>query len=61
MTREASVLYDAPGPKAKVRNVIYSVIVAVAVVAALAYVYRGLADQGQFDADKWKPFLEADI
>lgn len=61
MTREASVLYDAPGPKAKVRNIIYSVIVAVAVVAVLAYVYRGLADQGQFTAEKWKPFLEADI
>ncbi|GAB4584765.1 amino acid ABC transporter permease [Nocardia sp. IFM 10818] len=57
----ASVLYDAPGPRAQLRYRLYSVLVVVA-LAVLAWVaYRGLADKGQFTADKWKPFVEGEI
>ncbi|WP_028478633.1 amino acid ABC transporter permease [Nocardia sp. CNY236] len=61
MSAHASVLFDAPGPKARVRNIIYSVVVAVAVAVAVWSLYRGFADKGQFTAEKWKPFLEADV
>ncbi|MFE3225855.1 amino acid ABC transporter permease [Nocardia sp. NPDC059228] len=56
----ASVLYDAPGPRARLRYRVYSVVVIAAAVAAVWFVYHGLADKGQFTADKWKPFTEGD-
>ncbi|MEU2035029.1 amino acid ABC transporter permease [Nocardia amamiensis] len=61
MSSGASVLFDAPGPKARLRNNVYSVLVAVAVAAAVWVLYRGFADKGQFTAEKWKPFLEAEV
>ncbi len=61
MSSDASVLYDAPGPKARVRHNIYSVVVAIAIVAVLWFVYRGFADKGQFTAEKWKPFLDGEV
>ncbi|MEV6321797.1 amino acid ABC transporter permease [Nocardia sp. NPDC051787] len=61
MSSGASVLFDAPGPKARLRNHVYSVLVAVAVAAAVWVLYRGFADKGQFTAEKWKPFLEAEV
>ncbi|MTE13527.1 amino acid ABC transporter permease [Nocardia aurantiaca] len=57
----ASVLYDAPGPRARLRNRVYSVLVVVAVVAAMWFVYHGLADKGQFTSAKWKPFAESQV
>ncbi|WP_280463646.1 amino acid ABC transporter permease [Nocardia carnea] len=61
MSGKASVLYDAPGPVARVRNILYSLVVLAAVVVAGWYVYRGFADQGQFTADKWEPFLDGAV
>lgn len=61
MTRQASVLYDAPGPVARVRNIVYSVVVFVVVVAAAWFVYRGFANKGQFTAEKWEPFLDGAV
>ncbi|MCC3329986.1 amino acid ABC transporter permease [Nocardia abscessus] len=61
MSAGASVLFDAPGPKAKLRNNIYSVLVLLVVVAAGWALYRGFAEKGQFTAEKWKPFLEAEV
>ncbi|MEC3914715.1 amino acid ABC transporter permease [Nocardia sp. CDC160] len=58
---EASVLYDAPGPRARLRYRIYSVIVIAAAAAAVWVVYHGLANKGQFTAAKWKPFTESQI
>lgn len=52
-----SVLYDAPGPKAKARNWIYSGIFVVVAAAVLWWVLSALADKGQLDADKWSPFV----
>ncbi|MFE5285152.1 amino acid ABC transporter permease [Nocardia sp. NPDC056611] len=57
----ASVLYDAPGPRARVRYRIYSVIAIAAVAAVLWFLYRGLADKGQFTEAKWKPFTESQV
>ncbi|MFQ6230899.1 amino acid ABC transporter permease [Nocardia sp. NPDC002869] len=61
MMRQASVLYDAPGPAARIRNIAYSVVVFVVVVAAGWFVYRGFADKGQFTAEKWEPFLDGAV
>ncbi|MDJ0381890.1 amino acid ABC transporter permease [Streptomyces sp. G-G2] len=57
-----SVLYDAPGPKAKARNWIYSAVFVVVVGLALWWVLATMADKHQLDADKWTPFVtEGDI
>ncbi|WP_327119511.1 amino acid ABC transporter permease [Nocardia sp. NBC_01730] len=61
MTAAPSVLFDAPGPKARLRNNIFSVLVVVAVLAAGWVLYRGFADKGQFTTEKWKPFLDTEV
>ncbi|MFW0790341.1 amino acid ABC transporter permease [Gordonia sp. CPCC 205333] len=58
MSAEATVLYDAPGPKARVRNNIIAVVFVAIVVAIAAYVIIVLADNGQLDSEKWSPFLK---
>lgn len=56
-----SVLYDAPGPKAKARNWIYSGIFLVVAAAVAWWVLSALAEKGQLDADKWSPFLTGEV
>ncbi|WP_407836948.1 amino acid ABC transporter permease [Streptomyces sp. DSM 116496] len=56
-----SVLYDAPGPRAKVRNWIYSGVFLAAAAALAWWVLSSLADQNQLDADKWSPFVEGQV
>ncbi|GAB6897398.1 amino acid ABC transporter permease [Kineosporia succinea] len=57
-TPNLSVLYDAPGPKARRRALIGSGVVAVVLLAVLYVVYVRLADQGQFDRDRWAPLFD---
>lgn len=57
----ASVLFDAPGPKARLRNNIYTAVVVVAVLGAGYFLFRAFDEKGQFEAEKWKPFLEGDV
>ncbi|WP_103503511.1 MULTISPECIES: amino acid ABC transporter permease [Streptomyces] len=52
-----SVLYDAPGPKAKARNILYTVLFLVVFVAVLWWALAAMADKGQLDANKWSPFV----
>ncbi|MFE0653102.1 amino acid ABC transporter permease [Streptomyces sp. NPDC059534] len=53
----SSVLYDTPGPRAKRRNVVYT-IAFLAVLALVAWwVLAALAEKNQLDADKWSPFV----
>ncbi len=57
----ASVLFDAPGPRARMRNRVFSAVtIAVAVLLVWA-VARRLADRGQLTAQKWEPFLTANL
>ncbi|MER5766446.1 amino acid ABC transporter permease [Streptomyces sp. NPDC001985] len=52
-----SVLYDAPGPRAKQRNLLYTAVF-VAVLGAVAWWVLGtMADKDQLDAKKWSPFV----
>lgn len=55
----ATVLYDAPGPKALRRNRIYTIITVILVVLALWWVLSTLGDKGQLDSAKWRPFIQA--
>lgn len=57
----ASVLFDAPGPKARRRNAILGAVVSAFILALLAVAFWRLADKGQFDAFKWKPFLTSSL
>ncbi|MDX1874967.1 amino acid ABC transporter permease [Mycolicibacterium sp. 120266] len=57
----ASVLYDAPGPRARVRNMITAVLTVVAFAAILAWVIWKFAAADQFTAAKWEPFLTANL
>ncbi|KUI11768.1 glutamate ABC transporter permease [Mycobacterium sp. GA-1285] len=57
----ASVLFDAPGPRARVRNWVVSAIVIVVTALVLIAVLVQMADKDQLTAAKWKPFLTADL
>ncbi|GGK89928.1 amino acid ABC transporter permease [Streptomyces flaveus] len=52
-----SILYDAPGPRAKRRNVLLTVVFLAAFAAVLLWVYRTLDERNQLDWDKWSPFF----
>ncbi|MEU6868447.1 amino acid ABC transporter permease [Streptomyces sp. NPDC046876] len=53
----SSVLYDTPGPKAKVRNWIYTAGFLVVLALVLWWALSLMAEQHQLDADKWTPFV----
>ncbi|WP_016910070.1 amino acid ABC transporter permease [Streptomyces xiaopingdaonensis] len=52
----ASVLYDAPGPKARARNVVYTVFGSLLVLGILAVIVWRLDSQGQFNPKMWDIF-----
>ncbi|RZS30556.1 amino acid ABC transporter membrane protein 2 (PAAT family) [Herbihabitans rhizosphaerae] len=52
-----SVLYDAPGPKAKARNHGYTAAFIVVIGAIAWYVISELLDSGQLDWPRWEPFV----
>ena len=52
-----SVLFDAPGPTTRARHRAYALLSIVALVAAIAFVAWRLYDTGQFEGDKWEPFV----
>ncbi|MBH1938690.1 amino acid ABC transporter permease [Streptomyces sp. AV19] len=56
----ASVLYDAPGPKARIRNRIYGAASVLAIVGLLAFVLYRLDDTGQFQAGLWEAYEYTD-
>lgn len=53
----ASVLFDAPGPKARVRNAIMAVITILVVVGIIVFVVVQFGASGQLKALKWE-FLQ---
>ncbi len=57
----ASILFDAPGPRARVRNRVISAAT-VAAVAVLGWIIVArLIEKGQLTAAKWEPFVTADL
>lgn len=57
----SSVLFDAPGPRARIRNRLISAVTVVVVLAIAWLVYSRLDDKGQLTAAKWEPFLTGDL
>jgi glutamate transport system permease protein len=56
---QASVLYDAPGPRARRVTLIVSVLVAALILAgAWLFVIGPLRAKGQFSADLWGPLVD---
>ena len=53
----SSVLFDAPGPKARARHRIITVISAIVIVGLVYLAFRQLNSRGQFDYKFWEPFV----
>ncbi|MGC5011533.1 amino acid ABC transporter permease [Streptosporangium sp. DT93] len=56
-----SVLYDIPGPKARTRNTVLTVLTVVLVLFAAYWMVTKLDEKNQLNADLWTPFLRADV
>lgn len=53
------MLYDAPGPRARRLNTIYTFLTVIALALIGWWVLARLAENGQLDAEKWTPFVNA--
>ncbi|MEU3770454.1 amino acid ABC transporter permease [Amycolatopsis keratiniphila] len=53
-----TVLYDIPGPKARARNWLYSVLFVLVLALVLYYIYVGFDEKGQWAGALWKPFVD---
>ncbi|MDQ1015847.1 amino acid ABC transporter permease [Streptomyces afghaniensis] len=56
----SSVLYDTPGPRAKRRNVVLSVVFFVLLALLLWWMWKTLDDKNQLTSALWKPFTQAE-
>jgi glutamate transport system permease protein len=52
----ASVLFDAPGPKARARNIVYTVVGVLALLGLVVWAGVRLYDKGQFEGELWDIF-----
>ncbi|MFD5326005.1 amino acid ABC transporter permease [Streptomyces sp. NPDC127092] len=57
MKEKPTVLYDVPGPRARHRNVLYTVLFLVAVAAVVWWVVDSLEAKNQLEGEKWEPFF----
>jgi glutamate transport system permease protein len=53
-----AVLYDHPGPRAKTRNIILTVVFGLALAALLHWVYGKFDEKGQWAGALWEPFTD---
>jgi glutamate transport system permease protein len=56
----SSVLYDTPGPRAKRRNLVFTVLFVVLLALLLWWVWRTLDDKGQLKWTLWQPFTTSE-
>ncbi|GAB09321.1 glutamate ABC transporter permease protein [Gordonia araii NBRC 100433] len=59
MSAEATVLYDAPGPRARIRNAVIAAAFLAVIAVVSAWVIMRLGDRGQLTGDMWRPFITA--
>ena len=57
MSSQKSVLFDAPGPRARRRIALGNVVGALVVLGIAALVVAELARKGQFAASLWEPIF----
>jgi glutamate transport system permease protein len=55
-----TILFDAPGPKARRRHAIMAAVVGLVTLGIVVWVLMRLGDKGNLTADKWNPFLRTD-
>lgn len=58
--RGASVLYDVPGPRARLRNNALTLAFGVVLLLVAYFVWTKFDEKGQWDGKLWQPFLRAD-
>ncbi|MFL5998868.1 MAG: amino acid ABC transporter permease [Streptomyces sp.] len=56
----SSVLYDTPGPRAKRRNVLLSVVFTVLLALLLWWVWQKMDDKNQLEWNLWEPFTTSE-
>lgn len=57
----STVLFDAPGPRSRVRHNVYGLVAVLATVALIAYVGHRLYVSEQITGDAWEPFRDPEI
>lgn len=57
----SSVLYDVPGPRARARDRLLSVLFGLLLLGLAYLVYRAFDAKGQWAAERWKPLVQADV
>ncbi|RII09477.1 Glutamate/aspartate transport system permease protein GltK [Streptomyces sp. YIM 130001] len=57
----SSVLYDAPGPKARVRNIVYTVLGSALVLGLVAFSIYRLDEKGVLEPEVWNIFNNAGV
>jgi glutamate transport system permease protein len=61
MSIRQSVLFDAPGPKARARIMVINILGVLIFLGAAFFVLKALGDKGQLAPELWTPFLTADV
>ena len=56
-----SVLFDAPGRRARARNRVFNAVTALVIALVIWVVYSRLNAKGQLTAAKWEPFLTSNL
>ncbi|MFC6017247.1 amino acid ABC transporter permease [Plantactinospora solaniradicis] len=54
-----TVLYDHPGPRARIRNAVLTVVFSIALLALLWWIYRKFDEAGQWAGALWEPFAQS--
>lgn len=57
----ASVLFDEPGPRARARHAVYTIVLLLAVAAALAWFVWKLNQAGQFESRIWENIVATNV
>lgn len=57
MKSKPTVLYDVPGPRARRRNLLWTLLFLIALAAVVWWVVASLAEKNQLEWDKWAPFF----
>ncbi|MCG5211843.1 amino acid ABC transporter permease [Streptosporangium sp. KLBMP 9127] len=59
MSSQATLLFDAPGPRARLRNHALTVLALVALLAIAWFIYVRFDEKDQWAPEIWQPFIEA--
>ncbi|MFD0686563.1 amino acid ABC transporter permease [Actinomadura fibrosa] len=61
MSKEATVLFDAPGPRARARHRILAVVASIVLIAIAAALLWRFKEKGQFEGKLWSPFTKWEV